>query len=70
MIAIYALATTRMPMMDDKQFRAETAYQASLILTENLLHAGLLTEKEFCKAKELLLARYKPSLGRLFSEFG
>jgi hypothetical protein len=57
-------------MMDDEQFRAETAYQASLILTVNLLHSGLLTEKEFCKAKELLLARYKPSLGRLFSEFG
>lgn len=57
-------------MMDDEQFRAETAYQASLCLAESLLHAGLLTKKEFNKARQLLLARYKPSLGALFSEFG
>ena len=57
-------------MMDDEQFRAETAYQAALSLAERLLHAGLLTEAEFSKARELLLARYKPSLGALFSEFG
>jgi len=57
-------------MMDDEQFRAETAYQASLILAQSMLQAGLLTEAEFSKARQLLLARYKPSLGRLFSEFG
>jgi len=57
-------------MMDDEQFRAETAYQASLSLAESLLHAGLLTEKEFNKARQLLLNRYMPSLGALFSEFG
>jgi len=59
-----------MPMMGDEQFRAETAYQASISLAERLLRAGLLTEAEFSKARELLLARYKPSLGALFSEFG
>ena len=57
-------------MMGDEQFRAETAYQASVSLAESLLHAGLLTEEECTKVKELLLARYKPSLGALFSEFG
>jgi len=56
--------------MGDEQFRAETAYQASVSLAESLLHAGLLTEEECTKVKELLLARYKPSLGALFSEFG
>jgi len=55
--------------MGDEQFRAETAYQASLFLAESMLHAGLLTEAEFTKARELLLARYKPPLGELFSEF-
>jgi hypothetical protein len=59
-----------MPMMDDEQFRAETAYQASLSLAERLLQAGLLTEAEFSKARELLLARYKPLLGGLYCEFG
>jgi hypothetical protein len=57
-------------MMGDEQFKAEMAYQVSLSLFESLLHAGLLSEKEFTKARELLLARYKPPLGELFSEFG
>ena len=57
-------------MMNDEQFRAETAYQASLSLAESLLHAGLLTEAEFSKARELLLARYKPLLGGLYCGFG
>lgn len=56
--------------MDDEQFRAETAYQASLHLAQGMLQAGLLTEAEFTKAKELLLARYKPLLGELYREFG
>jgi len=56
--------------MGDEQFKAEMAYQVSLSLFESLLHAGLLTEAEFTKARELLLARYKPPLGKLFSEFG
>jgi len=59
-----------MPMMDDEQFRAETAYQASLILAQSMLQAGLLTEAEFTKARDLLLARYKPLLGGLYREFG
>lgn len=56
-------------MMDDERFRAETAYQFSLSLAESLLRAGMLTEKEFTKARELLLARYKPVFGGLFAEF-
>ena len=47
-------------MMDDERFRVETAYQASLILAQNMLQAGLLTEAEFTKVKKLLLAKYKP----------
>jgi len=57
-------------MMDDEQFRAETAYQASVSLAESLLHAGLLTGAEFSRTRELLLARYKPLLGGLYCEFG
>jgi len=57
-------------MMDDELFRAETAYQASLILAQGMLQAGLLTEDEFTKTKKLLLARYKPLLGGLYCEFG
>ena len=57
-------------MMDDERFRVETAYQASLILAQNMLQAGLLTEAEFIKTKKLLLARYKPLLGGLYCEFG
>ena len=57
-------------MMDDERFRAETAYQASLILAQGMLQAGLLTEAEFTKVKKLLLAKYKPLLGGLYCEFG
>jgi len=70
MIVTSKPATTRMPMMDDEQFRAETAYQASLHLAQGMLHSGLLTEAEFTKARDLLLARYKPLLGGLYREFG
>ncbi|MBI9095669.1 MAG: hypothetical protein JEY71_12370 [Sphaerochaeta sp.] len=56
--------------MGDEQFKAETAYQVSLSLFEGLLHSGLLSEEEFTRARELLLTRYNPPLGRLFSEFG
>jgi hypothetical protein len=59
-----------MPMMDDEQFRDETAYQASLSLAQGMLQAGLLTEAEFTKARDLLLAKYKPLLGGLYCEFG
>jgi hypothetical protein len=59
-----------MPMMDDEQFRAETAYQASLHLAQGMLQAGLLTEAEFTKARDLLLAKYKPLIGGLYCEFG
>ncbi len=56
--------------MGDEQFRVETAYQASRSIAQGMLQEGLLTEAEFSKVKELLLARYKPLLGELYCEFG
>ena len=61
-------ATTRKAPMNDEQFSAELSYQVSLALAETLLQSELMTDKEFAKAKALLLERYKPVLGSLFAE--
>lgn len=54
--------------MTKDQFTAEKQYQASLLLAKNLREKGLLTEEEYTVIDTILLEKYKPSLGTLFSE--
>jgi len=54
--------------MTEDQFTAEKQYQASLLLAKNLREKGLLTEEEYTVIDTILLEKYKPSLGTLFSE--
>ena len=54
--------------MSEEQFCAEKQYQASLLLAKSLREKGLLTENEYAVIDTILLKKYKPSLGTLFSE--
>lgn len=54
--------------MSEEQFSAEKRYQASLLLAKILCEKGLLTEDEYAVIDTILLEKYKPSLGTLFSE--
>ncbi len=53
--------------MNEEQFNAEKQYQASLLLAKILCKKGVLTEDEYAVIDTILLEKYKPSLGTLFS---
>jgi len=55
--------------MDDELFSSELDYQATLCIAECLHRSGILTDGEFLRAKVLLLEKYHPPIGILFSEF-
>ena len=54
--------------MNEDQFRKEKTYQISLSLAKSMLKKGLLTEDEFAIFDAILLEKYHPLLGTLFSE--
>jgi hypothetical protein len=53
--------------MTDDQFRAEKQYQSSLSIAKSMLEKSIITPEEFAIIDELLLEKYKPLLGTLFS---
>ena len=67
---VIAIANAKSPAMDDGLFAAELGYQAGLSIAEGLLQQGLLTDGEAHKAKEFLLAQYRPPIGTLLAEAG
>lgn len=54
--------------MTPEKFEDEKNYQSSRQIAENLRSKGLLTEEEFGEIDTILLQKYRPSLGTLFSE--
>ena len=54
--------------MTTEKFEAEKNYQAARQIAENFRKQGLLTEEEFAEIDTILLQKYRPSLGTLFSE--
>lgn len=69
-LTIVILQTVSKPVnsMTKDQFTAEKQYQASLLLAKNLREKGLLTEEEYTVIDTILLEKYGPLLGTLFSE--
>ena len=53
--------------MTDEQFRAEKLYQTSLSIAHSMLKKDLITLEEFDAIDKLLLEKYRPLLGTLFS---
>lgn len=54
--------------MTKEQFEAEKNYQAARQIAESFLNQGLLTPEEYAEIDTILLQKYQPSLGTLFSE--
>lgn len=53
--------------MTEEQFRAEKLYQVSLSLAQSMLEKGHITADEFAIIDRILLEKYRPLLGALFS---
>ena len=53
--------------MTEEQFRAEKLYQVSLSLAQSMLEKGHITADEFAAIDRILLEKYHPLLGTLFS---
>lgn len=54
--------------MTEAQFEAEKNYQAAREIAETFRRQRLLTAEEFVEIDTILLQKYHPSLGTLFSE--
>ena len=53
--------------MTNEQFRTEKLYQTSLSIAHSMLKKDLITHEEFDAIDKLLLEKYRPLLGTLFS---
>jgi hypothetical protein len=62
--------SVRNSSMDNGLFARELDYQASMSIADGLLRRGLMTTGEVHKAKEILLAKYRPPIGELLAEAG
>lgn len=54
--------------MNKKQYEAEFIYQLSIQHFKSMLKQGLITPEQYARANANLLKKYKPLLGRLFSD--
>lgn len=54
--------------MTKAQFQAEKQYQGAISIAKSLLARGLLTENEYTLIDTTLIDKYRPSLGKLFSQ--
>ncbi len=53
--------------MDEKQFRAEKMYGASLFVAKSMLKKGVISKEEYEKIDTLLLEKYRPMVGALLA---
>lgn len=54
--------------MSNKKFEAERRYQASLAAAKALLASDIITRKEYDEIDTILLRKYRPVFGTLFSD--
>ena len=65
--AIFTHVLKVVKLMTDEQFKAEKLYQTSLSIAHSMLKKDLITPEEFDAIGKLLLEKYRPILGTLFS---
>lgn len=53
--------------MSEADFRREKLYQATMYILRSMLAEGLLNCEEYDKTEQLMLKKYHPVLGALFS---
>ena len=54
--------------MTQEDYRNDMLYHAALSMGKQLLEKGLISQKEYARAKAQLLKKYDPYLGKLLSE--
>jgi hypothetical protein len=55
-------------MMSKDKFEAERRYQASLNVAKALLSSGAITKEEYDEIDTILLRKYRPVFGTIFSD--
>ena len=54
--------------MPREEFEREKMYQTTMCIFRSMLRKGLLTEEEYRKAERLMVKKYQPKIGTLFSD--
>ena len=68
MRAILQIASKVVSNMSEEDFRREKLYQGTMYLLRYMLSEGLINNGEYKKAEQLMLEKYHPVLGELFSD--
>ena len=67
MRAISQIVSKVVNVMPETDFRREKLYQGTMHLLRSMLAEGVITCDEYEKAEQLMLKKYHPVLGALFS---
>ena len=54
--------------MTKEEFKNEKLYQTTMHIARKMLKEGIISEKEYNQIDAIFLEKYKPVLGKLFSE--
>ena len=54
--------------MTKEEFRNEKLYQATMHMVRNMLEEGIITEEEYHRVEEIFIKKYRPVLGKIFSD--
>ena len=68
MRAILQIASKVVSNMSEEDFRQEKLYQATMHILRSMRSEGLINGGEYKKAEQLMLEKYHPVLGELFSD--
>ena len=55
-------------VMNEDQFEREKLYQATMNMFQGMLHQGIITKEQYDVIDTIMLEKYRPLLGGLFSE--
>jgi hypothetical protein len=68
MRVILLIVSKAVSAMSEADFRREKLYQGTMYLLRYMLSEGLINNGEYKKAEQLMLEKYHPVLGELFSD--
>ena len=68
MRVILLIVSKAVSAMSEADFRREKLYQGTMHLLRYMLSEGLINNGEYKKAEQLMLEKYQPVLGELFSD--
>jgi hypothetical protein len=54
--------------MSHEQFEREKNYRVALSIAKSMLIRGFISQREYCKIRTTLIAKYRPVFGGLYSD--